>query len=105
MSKPTATTGKFGQPDTDTETATQEVDIAAETISKQLDQTGVVLCPLFAVISTRQILPRDAAWTPRGFDGINFSPGRFQAFFPPRVGSTRDDVITFILNLSRGFHA
>ena len=38
LSKPTATTGKFGQPDT--ETTTQEVDIAAETISKQLDQTG-----------------------------------------------------------------
>ena len=38
LSKPTATTGKFGQ--SDTETATQEVDIAAETISKQLDQTG-----------------------------------------------------------------
>ena len=57
--------------------------------------TLVVLDPLYTAISTRQISPRDAAWTPRGFDGINFSPGRFKAFFPPRAGSTRDDVITF----------
>ena len=56
---------------------------------------SVVLDPLYTTISTRQISPRDAAWTPRGFDGINFSPGRFKAFFPPRAGSTRDDVITF----------
>ena len=60
-----------------------------------LNTVQVVLDPLYTAISTRQISPRDAAWTPRGFDGINFSPGRFKAFFPPRAGSTRDDVITF----------
>ena len=58
LSKPTATTGKFGQPDT--ETATREVDIATETISTQLDQTGTEnIEPSILQIAAEELLPAD----------------------------------------------
>ena len=38
------------------------------------DETVVVLCPLFGEISTQGAWTWRAAWTPRGFDAINFLP-------------------------------